>query len=115
MIDSGKNTETHNKYNSSLSKTYVRNGRSFSIGYGTGSMRGFLSTDKLVISGIEVINQTFAEAVQEPGYTFVNAKMDGILGLAYPSLSKAGVIPVFQNMVAQGLVKDPVFSFWMNR
>ena len=35
--------------------------------------------------------------------------------MSYPTISVNGVPPVFNNMIEQGLVEDPVFSFWLSR
>lgn len=61
------------------------------------------------------MNQEFGESVYEPGATFVMAKFDGVLGLAYRSLAEVLGNPVFDNMLAQKVVDEPVFSFYLSR
>lgn len=103
----------HHRYYDTASKTHVANKKPFAIRYGSGSCSGYLSGDVLEVSGIAV-NQTFAEIVAEPGITFVAAKFDGILGMAFSRISVDRVPTPFDNMIKQKGVK-PVFSFYLNR
>lgn len=64
---------------------------------------------------MKIKEQLFGEATHQPGITFIAAKFDGILGLAYDKISVKNVKPVFDNVIEQKLVDQNVFSFYLNR
>jgi len=106
--------QTHNQYNQSASSTYSPNNEPLKIEYGSGSMQGYLSADNLGFGSFVVLNQTFGQATAEPGIAFDAAKFDGILGLAFVTISADHVTPVWYNIVSQNLVSQNLFSVWMS-
>ncbi|KAM0870459.1 hypothetical protein ACQ4PT_039972 [Festuca glaucescens] len=106
----------HPRYVSRRSSTYKENGTPVALHYGPVAIFGFYSEDEVTVGGLVVKNQEFIEATYEHGFTFLAAKFDGILGLGFKEISAEGSVPVWYNMVAQGLVKNSTtFSFWLNR
>ncbi|XP_048129291.1 aspartic proteinase oryzasin-1-like isoform X2 [Rhodamnia argentea] len=105
----------HPRYNHSQSSTYSPNGKHCKIPYGSGFIWGYLSEDVVRVGKLHVKNQVFIEAVTEWSLTLALAKFDGILGLGFREISAANALPIWYNMVQQGLVSQKIFSFWLNR
>jgi cathepsin D len=106
---------THDTYKETSSSTYQKNGTDISIAYGSGAVKGFLSQDTVNFGGVDVKDITFGEMTTLSGVSFVAAKFDGILGLAWPAIAVDGVQPVYQTMFEQGLVDDNSFSFYLTQ
>ncbi|CAD0094611.1 unnamed protein product [Aureobasidium mustum] len=104
----------HNKYDHSDSSTYKKNGSDFAIRYGSGAVEGYISQDTVQIGDIKIKNQLFGEATQEPGLAFAFGRFDGILGLGYDTISVNKIPPPFYEMVAQDLLDEPVFAFYLS-
>jgi len=103
----------HQKYDSSASSTFKKNGSEFGIRYGSGEVAGFISKDVLRIGDLKIKDQLFGEATSEPGLAFAFGRFDGILGLGYDTISVNHIPPPFYNMVEQELIDEPVFAFYL--
>jgi hypothetical protein len=88
------------KYSRTKSSTYLKDGRDFSITYGSGSCYGNLVIDTLKLAGLTVTNQTFGAATGI-AEVFGYFPIDGILGLGWPAISEDNVTPPFQNLMPQ--------------
>ncbi|KAJ7854983.1 acid protease [Mycena olivaceomarginata] len=101
------------KYNSLLSSTAKHKPGTFNIGYGDGSqVRGPIVTDTVSVAGVKATNQYFSPATIITG-NFDDAGVDGILGMAYPSLSQLHHSPVFNTLYSNGAVKANRFGFYL--
>ena len=116
-------------YNSSESSTYIKNGKPVNLISAIPFQRrfgGFLSTDSVSLAAVdpgpitvEIKNQTFTEVTSITIPDLLNNidglfSIHGVFGLAYYKRSNSLAIPPFQNMLTQGLIRQPIFSLSIN-
>ena len=70
------------------------------------------------MSNLAVSKQVFGEATALgngdnllPSYAEL---YDGVVGMAWPSIAADGVTPFFQQLMAEGVIDNPVFGFYLN-
>lgn len=108
--------KTKHKYNPEGDSDYKPNGTIFKILYGSGPVSGFVSESSVTMGGLTAQHQYFAEITDTTGLgaAFKVAPWDGILGMAYQSISEDDLTPVFNNLVEQGVVDKAVFAFYLS-
>ncbi|NXA53752.1 PEPC protein, partial [Nothocercus julius] len=104
----------HSRFNPSQSSTYSSQDQYFAIQYGSGSLSGIFGYDTVTIQSLSITNQEFGLSETEPGTSFLYAEFDGILGLAYPSISAGDAATVMQGLLQENLLDEPVFSFYLS-
>ncbi|CAL8466769.1 g6305 [Coccomyxa elongata] len=108
---------THNRYSTTASNTFNATTHPFEITYGTGAVAGSVGYETLTLgtgnSVIQVPHQGFG-MVYDSSMDFLSASCDGLFGLGFPQLSNMRTLPVFFNMMTQGLLDAPTFSIYLN-
>jgi len=102
---------THSQYDSSTSTTYEADGTDFDITYGSGSVKGFVSKDVASITGDISASMGFGEIQKVKGSTFLISQMDGIIGLAFDTIS-VDSLPTFMDVTDS--LPEKTFSFYMH-
>ncbi|GFO36809.1 cathepsin d [Plakobranchus ocellatus] len=102
------------KYEFSASSTNNNDGKPFSVSYYGKNITGSWGEDVVTFGNITVASQSFGEAASSPDI-FDRISIDGVVGLGFRHIFGDKETNVFDNMVSQGLVQAPVFSFYMNR
>lgn len=103
----------HHTFNHSLSTTFTPNSTTFSLGYGSGSIRGGLGTDTLSVAGLSV--QLVFGLVTKASSFFNSYPFDGILGLGR-SGTAGWSLPSFMDMVAaDNLLPANIVGFCLSR
>lgn len=106
-------SDGQNRYfNSSASSTFKPIQGEIDLNYGMGSVTGQLGMDTVRISGLTVNNVIFALT---PGAQGVQGmQFDGLIGMAFPSLSVGNIPTFFQKMMEEKVIKDPSFSLFVS-
>lgn len=103
--------DTKRKFDGAASSTYDKDGKSFSIQYGTGSCSGYIANDKVCVGNV-CVKTGFGVATNLAAF-FADQPLDGILGLAFQALAVDGIKPPIQAMIDQHLLPNPYFTVWM--
>lgn len=115
----GNHVEKEFSFDSLASKSAVMLDQSAAIQFGSGSLKGHFMTDDVRLgtcdeksSGqIHIKEQKFGN-VEKQKTIFTGTNFEAIIGMAYPALAKAGVKPVFDQMMDQKLLKSNIFAFY---
>ncbi|CAL5227424.1 g10385 [Coccomyxa viridis] len=108
---------THNRYSTSESSTFNATTYPFEITYGTGAVAGSVGFETMTLGSekntLKIPHQGFG-MVYDSSMDFLTASCDGLFGLGFPQLSNMRTLPVFFNMMTQGLLDAPTFSIYLN-
>eukprot|EP00441_Pelagodinium_beii_P032154 CAMPEP_0197634920 /NCGR_PEP_ID=MMETSP1338-20131121/10877_1 /TAXON_ID=43686 ORGANISM="Pelagodinium beii, Strain RCC1491" /NCGR_SAMPLE_ID=MMETSP1338 /ASSEMBLY_ACC=CAM_ASM_000754 /LENGTH=399 /DNA_ID=CAMNT_0043206875 /DNA_START=58 /DNA_END=1257 /DNA_ORIENTATION=- len=108
---------SHKGFFSKLSETFDFLDEEFKIQYGSGPVSGWYGSDNIQIGDLKVNNFTFALVDDVLGlgsiYTQPSSSFDGILGLGFGSLSVGQVPTVMKALNSSGMLKEPVFGFFL--
>jgi cathepsin D len=109
------NCEGHTLYDPSSSSTASDEGQTFNLRFGDNStVSGEGYTDTVTLAGYQAIDQSLVAATSySSGLEYDSFPADGLLGMGHESLLSFGDSTVFQTLVLQGQVSDPVFSFYL--
>ncbi|XP_029006345.1 pepsin A-like [Betta splendens] len=105
--------DSHVKFNSSASSTFQAASKPFYISYTSGFAAGTTGYDNIQISDLYVANQLFGLTSTEALF-LGSVPWDGILGLAFPSMSFEGGTTIFDNMWNQGKIPQYMFSMYLS-
>ncbi|KAI0048764.1 acid protease [Auriscalpium vulgare] len=107
------NCQGHTPYDPTASSTSHDRGTTFSLAYGDGStVSGKQYSDDVTVAGLTATGQALGVATTySDGFASDNFPPDGLMGMAFQSISDYDAPPFFQTLIEQGEVDDSVFSF----
>ncbi|KAF9220337.1 acid protease [Gyrodon lividus] len=103
----------HTIYDPEASPTSVDLGKSFSINFvGGATSFGNQYTDNVTVVGLTATDQTLGVAAHySEALQIWQFSGDGLLGMAFQSISRFDQSPFFQTLINQDQIDEPVFAF----
>lgn len=105
----------HKKYDGTSFKGYTPSNRTLNVEFGSGELMGTLSEDVVFLAGIRIESQTFVEIDHENGEVFSKIMFDGIVGMAFPTLSAHNSTPIFDNILKKHMLLNGIFGFFLSK
>lgn len=107
----GKSCTGLNRYDKDASTTYEATNTPFSILYADGdTVSGHAAFETLRWAGLVSPRQSFA-AIENMDNFYICKDEDGLLGMAFESLSRLNQKPAFQQLIANDLLDVGIFAF----
>ncbi|PAV86336.1 hypothetical protein WR25_14654 isoform C [Diploscapter pachys] len=105
------------KFDNASSSTFVHDGRPWNMPFGRDHAKGVQGNDTMRF-GSEgsqqlVVPRTIVDIADYIPKSFLNYKNDGVVGLAFTSISVNGVLPPLINAINQGLLDQPLFTVYL--
>ncbi|KAI0042304.1 acid protease [Auriscalpium vulgare] len=113
----GTTCSGHTLYTPSASSTAKDLKKTFTLDYGSSSDSSSVSgeeyTDTVTIAGLTATGQTLGSAkTYSESFESEYFPADGLLGMAFESLSDYGANPLFQSLIANGEITNESFGFY---
>ncbi|KAF9223949.1 acid protease [Gyrodon lividus] len=112
-VDCDASCNGHALYDPASSSTSVNLDEPFILLYGSGdTVFGQQHTDNVTIIGLTATHQTFGVASRySGGFRRERFTADGVMGMAFQSISEFHQSSAFQTLITQGQTDEPVFAF----
>ncbi|KAI0279434.1 acid protease [Russula aff. rugulosa BPL654] len=104
----------HTVYDPDASSTKQDRNKTFSLAYGDGSttVSGEQYGDNVIIAGLVAKNQTIGAATQySAAFQATQFPADGLMGMAFQSISVYNAPPPVQNLISEQVLTEPMFGF----
>ncbi|KAL4469668.1 hypothetical protein ABPG72_013433 [Tetrahymena utriculariae] len=103
----------HQRFNYTASSTFKMTDKNFTIHYLGGDVKGNIGMDKLTFGGLTINDYNFGMAYQS-STLFQQVLFDGILGLAFTSISSLKCPTIIDKLYQEGQISENSFSIYLS-